>query len=258
MLTLENVSLSFKNVTMLKNISVSFSNGQIVGIVGGEGAGKTSLLQLIAGNITSYEGKIIHTIHEDSISSSSKRKKHCSYCPSFQRYDMEDTVQNFLTLSRFSLKNFFSPLSEIDTQTINQLLCSFNLEKIKDRPLFTLSAAPRKRVALAFSFAQKSPILLLDNPTNDLDLQSTKILHKEILKYVINEDRILLIASHDLNFIAQTADRIILLDKGTLIKDGGLEILEQNVIKKYFNCQVTLSQNKLNNKPEIHFAPEHS
>ena len=109
---------------------------------------------------------------------------------------------------------------------------------------------------LAHALIKQPYALLLDNPTNDLDIASLRLLKKALSRHVMNGDRIALVCSNDLNFISQTADRILVMDGGRLVRIGDAGMLTADMIKRYFGIDALISRNVYTGKPEVHFFPD--
>ena len=123
-------------------------------------------------------------------------------------------------------------------------------------PIRALSGSYAKRAVLAFALARGTGLLLLDNPTAGLDLRSLALLQKALSRYALGGRNIAVIASNDLNFIAQTADRIVVLDGGAVVLEGGPDIIDADMVKRFFGLEVFVSKNVYNGKPNVHFFPE--
>ena len=109
---------------------------------------------------------------------------------------------------------------------------------------------------IAHAFIGEAYAVVLDNPTNDLDIASVRMLRKALSRYVMNGNRIAICCSNDLNFISQTADRILVMDAGRVVETGPPDMLDAELIKKYFGIDVIISKNIYNGKPEIHLFPD--
>lgn len=109
---------------------------------------------------------------------------------------------------------------------------------------------------LAHVFCREAKHLVLDDPAAGLDIASMKLLQRAIARYTVEGDRIVVFTSNDLNFAAQTADRILVLDEGMLVESGTPQMIDADLVRKYFRTDVTVSRNIYNGKPEVHFFPE--
>ncbi len=255
MIELKNVSCDLGGRRVLDGIDLVFNSGEIVGLAGGSGSGKSALMKLIAGKLSRSGGEV--RIDDMPPGSRGKKEFHrVVYYLDEKPENLDETVGDFLLLSRIPYKRFLNPFTDYDLQTVEQAMALFELEPHREEPLAVLSEDQFDRVLLAFAFARGARVMLLDNPTRGLDIRSTVLLQKAISRYVLNGDTIVVIASSDLNFIAQTADRVIVLDEGRVALAGTHEIIDADLIKQYFGVDVFVSRNVYNGRPNVHFFPE--
>ncbi len=256
MIEIKNLNFIYNDSHILKNINLSFNDGEIIGITGRGGCGKSLFLKIIAAVIKEYQGEVLHNGRKVISYMKSDLQKIISYMDGGAPDNPDDSVYNFSLLSRIPYKNMFKPFTDYDIQVTEDCLKALDLEYIRNRKLGTLSDSLMKSVKLAHSFIREGEILVLDNPTESLSIDKTALIRKLVLKYTINGDRIVIIASHDLNFLLQTADRIIIMDEGAIFEDGPPLIVDADCVKRYFGADVLISRNIYNGKPELHIFPE--
>ncbi|MCU0821562.1 MAG: ABC transporter ATP-binding protein [Spirochaetes bacterium] len=257
MIDIRNLNFSLNKVKILNDINVTFNQGEIIGIIGKSGSGKTALLKAIAGLLKVYSGSI--TVENQPLKSFSRKEfsGKISHLLHVNREEIvDDTLYNSLISARKAAKKFLNPYTEVDIQVTEHYISQFQLKKYKTQKMLTLPQSIFKNAVIAHAFIKEAAILLLDNPTSDQDINSTLLLQKSLQRYVINGDKLSIIASNDLNFISQTADRIILLDNGSMAADGKSDMLTSEMIKKYFNVDVLISRNIYNGKPNVHLTME--
>ncbi|MCP4133947.1 MAG: ABC transporter ATP-binding protein [bacterium] len=256
MIEINNMSFSYNKNEILRNISLSVENGEIVGIIGSPGSGKTILLRILAGYIKGYTGEIVY--NSTPLNSFSKKKLHqdISHLDNEMPENLEDSVRNFLLLSRMPYKRMLNPFSEYDIQVTEEYIKQFGLESIEEAALNMLPESSLAMTRLAHAFIREANLLFLDNPTTGLGIPMYGRLKKILSKYVLNGERTIICCSNDINFISQTADRILILHEGSIAEQGSPDIIDADLIKKYFKTEVLISRNIYNGKPEIHFFPE--
>ncbi len=255
MIDIIDLGLKIGGVEILSKISLTLHGGEIVGLLGAGGSGKSALLRSIAGEYRRFDGEIL--IDARPLLSFSRRE--LARTITFHAgppENPEETVGEFLKLARAPFKKMLDPLSDYDLQLVDECLAGFGLEEKLDMPLGTLSGAFLQRAMLAFCFARNTDVLLLDEPTAGLDIRSLVLLQKMLYRHVIGGKKTAIVGSNDLNFIAQTADRIIILEGGTPVMMGGAEIIDTDTVKRFFGIDVFVSKNVYNGKPNVHFFPE--
>jgi ABC-type cobalamin/Fe3+-siderophores transport system ATPase subunit len=253
MLKINNIKYKKNNAEILKDINIVLNEGEITGIIGRSGSGKTSLLKAIAGIAKYSEGEIFfNDLPLKSLSKKNMEKIIASLFCDYPYDIIDDTLYNFLMQSRKIYKKTFSPFSDLDVQLTNDYIKIFNLNDQREIHVLSLPDGTFKKAQIASQFIKDTDILLLDNPTSNLDMESTALLQKAILKYSIDGDKIIIIACNDINFLMQTADKILIMDEGRIDAELCPDMMDAQMINKYFNTEVLLSKNIYNGKPVVH------
>ncbi len=205
----------------LDHINLEIKEGEIQGIIGHTGSGKSTLIQHINALIRLQEGTI--SIGEITLTNKKRQKVNLVKLRSevgmvfqYPEYQLfEDTVYKDVA---FGPKNLKIEVNEIESRVKTAIeLVGLNFEEIKDRSPFELSGGQKRRVAIAGVIAMRPKILILDEPTAGLDPRGRKEMY-ELIKRVKNEcTPTIVIISHNMDEIAGFADRIAVLDKGKLI-----------------------------------------
>lgn len=253
MIKITGLTYTNNNLKLLNDININLNDGEIIGIIGESGSGKTLFLKALAGLLKNYSGEIfLNNISLDSIPAKDIPKHIASIFSNAPQDIIDDTVFNFLLQSRKSFKKLLNPFTDFDIQTTEEYINLFNLNEFRDTKVLSLSDGIFKKVQLAFPFIKIADLLLLDNPTAILDLHSITLLQKTILKYMMNGNKIIVIACNDLNFIFQTADRILIMKDGRIETEENPNLIDAQMITKYFKTEVLISKNIYNGKPVVH------
>lgn len=256
MLKTKELSFEINKRAVLESINLSVTAGEIVGVIGPSGAGKSTLLKLLSGELPVNTGSIC--VNDTSISKlgSTSKYKTISYYNNSQPNNFDENVYDFILLARTPYKKILRPFSESDLQITENTINHFNLNSYRQVPIAMLPHSILKRTLLAHMFNRDPSILALDNPDNELDIKSMSLFRKAMVRFVMDGERSIIMTSNNINFISQTADRIILLDQGTVIKDDTVNIITAELLKKHFNVEVIISHNIYNGRPEVHIFPE--
>lgn len=200
--------------TVLRGLTLDIAEGERVALVGNNGAGKSSLLRLIAG-IARPSGGSVEVLGLDTRSTSVEElSKHVAFV--FQNPEdmfIEDSVRKEVA---YCLKRRGYPEAGA---TVETMLRSFRLEELQDRDARLLSGGQQRRVSLAIGAAVRPAVMLLDEPTANLDLATREELLgtlRELERHV----RTVLIATHDMQLVAGWATRVIVLHAGRVAADG--------------------------------------
>jgi iron complex transport system ATP-binding protein len=255
MIDISNLSLTINGAAVLDGISVSINDGETVGVIGKSGSGKTVFLKSVAGLIRSYRGSVSFNRDPQGREAGGDGKI-VSYYGAAAPQNPDESLYNFLMLARVPHKKLLKPFSDYDRQITEEFMEILGLMPFGDVSIGTLPDGLFRLAMLAHAFIGEAYAVILDNPTNDLDIVSVRMLRKALSRYVMNGNRMAICCSNDLNFISQTADRILVMDAGRLAETGPPDMLDAELIKKYFGIEVIISKNIYNGRPEIHLFPD--
>jgi ABC-type Mn2+/Zn2+ transport system ATPase subunit len=223
MIKLENITVRKASGLLLDEISLSASPNEFVGIIGPNGAGKTTLLNVIAG-FERFEGTLSLFGHREGWRRSRKTRIRIGYVPQLFQIDPAFPIlagEAVMTGAIGRLGLFHSPGKHEKEQAI-RLMEMMRVAHLVDRPLGQLSGGERQKVSLARAIFQKPDILLMDEPTANLDIA----VQKEVLNLVDEiqkqESLTLLFVTHDFNMLPSAMRRVVLLNRGKKVFDGDL------------------------------------
>ena len=227
------LSKSYKTKKVLNNISFEVFKGNILGLVGKNGAGKSTILKILS-SLIDFGGDVF--INKQSIKNTdSEHKKNVGYLSENNPLYMDFYIQEYLTFIG-NLNGLFKDDLEKRKKLVIELcgLNNFQNEKISN-----LSKGYRQRVGIASAFIHDPDILILDEPTTGLD--PSQILEiRELIKNLA-KNKIVIFSSHLLNEINEICDKVIFLDKGNIILDSNLKVLKN----KYNNISLDKIFNKI-------------
>ena len=226
-----NLTHAYGDVTTLRDISFTVEKKEVVVLCGPNGAGKTTLLKLLSGILSPTGGKIYL---EGERLERQMRNRIFRYV-GFLCQDPND--QLFCTHVREDVS--YGPTNlNLPPETIRQLADTamelMEVSDLADRPIHRLSYGQMKRVGLAGLIAMKPPLLLLDEPSANLDPASTNQLIHHLQHLNNHHGYTFIIVTHDMNLAARIADRIIVLDEGKIAADDTARkiLTDENLLKK--------------------------
>ena len=219
-LQLENISsknndllLQIDNVSygdILLQISTSINKGDVIGLIGRNGAGKTTLLRMLTNIMNPTKGKILGNVKPFLV--------------------MQDMDYQFFTESVLSEIRFGN--EGVENDKINNLLGELGLNKFKDKIPFELSGGQKQRLLISIAAISNVNLLMFDEPTSGLDyINMEKV--SSVLKNLSKENA-LIIATHDIEFLYKTCNRIIYLDNKTIKKDFYLDNESKSEVQNIF------------------------
>lgn len=218
MLKLEKIRKSFKNNLVLKDVSFTVDTGEVVGLVGLNGSGKSTIIRIISGLIIQDNGTIENDFKNIGVLLEGSRN-----------------IYHFLTV-RENIK-YFSILNNIEDAYVenfmNKYITLFGLEDKLDEEVGNLSRGMIQKVSIMILLAQNPDIIIMDEPTLGLDIIST-IQIREIIQDIVEEkNKTVLIVSHDTKLLDSVADRILFLKDGKIEADIETENLKLNKDSEY-------------------------
>lgn len=216
----------------IDNISLDFSNGNMIGIIGSNGSGKSTLFMNLVGILKPTEGKIFYNNKELNYKKKDLYQLRRDVGIVFQDPDKQIFYSRVYDDVAFSLRNIGIEEKEIDTR-VRKALNLVNAIDLIDKPVHFLSYGQKKRVAIASVIAMEHKVVLLDEPTAGLDPEST-IAIVAILKELSSKGIKIAISSHDMDLIYEICDYIYVLNKGKMLIEGTCISVfkEYEIIKK--------------------------
>jgi ABC-2 type transport system ATP-binding protein len=208
-------------VTAVDDVSFDIESGQIVGLLGPNGAGKTTTIKTLLGLITPTSGTVsIHgvPVHE---------ARSCAY--NYVSAVLEGARNVYWRLSVRENLAFFAGLHGIDPRTRadrhEAIIDTLGLTEKADEPAKNLSRGMKQKVALGSTLARETPVLFLDEPMLGLDVETTRDLQTELQRLAHEEDKTIVITSHDMDIIEAVCDRVIVLSDGDIVADDSVDNL---------------------------------
>ena len=224
---LKDISKTYNNIEVLKNINFSVKKGEILGLLGVNGAGKSTIMKIICSYVKPNSGKV--KICEKNIETHTKlTKSKIGYLSEKNPLYEEMYVNEFLI--------FISRFYKEKNKNLNTVIENTNLKDIKNKKIKILSAGQRKRVGIAQAILHDPDVLILDEPTATLDPNQKNEIHNLIK--VLGENKAILFSSHIIDEVEKICDRIIIIHKGDIIA---------NLKKKEFKNSLTKIFKKLTN-----------
>jgi len=210
-----------RQVTAADGVSFEVPSGAVVGLVGPDGAGKSTVLRSAAGLVTPTAGTVtVDGVDVTDAPSRAARTVAMLFAGERNTYPELTPRENLA---------FFAGLQGIDARERQgvhaDLLSTLGLSGVADVPVADLSRGQRRRVALGCTLARETPVLLLDEPTAGLDVAASYDVRGRIRRLAAERNRTVLLASHDVEAVQETCDRVVVLARGEVVVDESVEQL---------------------------------
>ena len=255
-LLMRKVSFSYFNGFVLRDIDLSISWGEMVGLIGPNGCGKTTLLKLACGVLCPARGEVsLGGVNLKKLSRKQVAQK-VAVVPQSFHIPFAFTVSEVVMLGRTPFVSILSGESKRDRDAATSALELAGIAHLSNRYFNELSGGERQKVMLAMALAQEPKLLLLDEPTAHLDI-SHQIEIMEVVRSLNREQGVTVIAAmHDLNLAALFFDRLVLLKGGAIVVDGTPhEVLQEETLQAVFSASVKVSQHPITSAPHIVVLP---
>ena len=242
-ITVETVSLSFGDLSVLEDVSLSIEPGEFVGFVGPNGAGKTTLLRTISGALEPDAGTVTIDGTDVHDCSSTAASRLVSVVPQDTTLSFSFPVRDVVEMGRHPHRSRFSSATPEDRAVVERAIERTRTADLADRPIDEISGGQRQRVVLARAIAQATPVMLLDEPTASLDINH-QLETLELVRELVDEGRTVIAAIHDLDLAARYCDRLVLLADGAVARDGSPStVLTGTALADSFDANAVVTRN---------------
>ena len=212
MIQIQNVSKSFKGTSAIKKLTLKVNKGEILGLLGANGAGKSTTINILLGFLNPDSGDV-HINDIDTSKNAQKTRKHIGYIP--------ENVNLYPYLSGSENLDYFCKLAGLKyskSELENYLnICGLQSEA-QHKKVSSYSKGMRQKIGIAIAYAKKATVYLLDEPASGLDPLASNEL-SILLKKLASEGATILMASHDIFRVREVCNRIGILKNGVLVKE---------------------------------------
>jgi len=235
-LKLQNVSIGHTGNVLIENISLQIQAPCLIGLIGNNGCGKTTLLKTISGLQKRITGNISFKEQEISALSNKEVSKIITFGFAFNSSTFPISVYELVSMGRYPYINNMATLSEADHKIVVAAIDALGIFYLKDKLITAISEGERQKAYIAKALAQQTPVLLLDEPTAFLDYTSKKQFFKTIKENVAAQNVITIVSSHDIDFLSRNADYLIMIQDDKKVEFEKTEaIMTTNYFSTHFN-----------------------
>jgi iron complex transport system ATP-binding protein len=225
MIEVRNLQCQRNGRHILRGVSFTVEDGEFLAIIGPNGAGKTTLLKCLLQLVPGWQGEIL--LSGISIRTLTPRQLACrlAYVPQIPRSDTPYGVREFVLMGRYARHSPLASPGRSDRLAADRALDLAGVGDLAERTLDTLSGGERQRAYIAAALAQEAPVLLLDEPSSQLDPRHRHEVGLLLRRLQTEQALTIVLVSHDLNEASLRADRILALRDGEVAKLGPPELL---------------------------------
>ncbi len=232
-ISLNNVWAGYQQKPVLEDINLTVKELDFLGLIGPNGGGKTTLLKVLLGLIKPFQGEV--KILGNSVE---KGRQKIGYVPQMLDFDRNFplSVKEIVAMGRLNKSRIFHRYNQKDWQIVNECLEQVGISHLTDRPIGKLSGGERQRVYIARALATKPHILLLDEPTANVDSKIQTNIY-ELLKE-LNQIMTIVMISHDLGAISTYVKTIGCLNRRLF--HHGDKLITHEIIEQTYQCPIDL------------------
>ncbi len=243
---------------ILEDVSFCVQEGEVLGIVGPNGSGKTSLLKVLARLMRPLQGRIDLFGQELAAMAQQEIARLVGVVQQDTQQLFPFTVAETVLMGRFPHRPHgrwsggFGWESREDVTIAEQAMMMVDILHLAHRAVTDLSGGERQRAMIARALAQKTKVLLLDEPTAFLDLQHQVEICSVLLRLKEESRLTVIVVSHDLNLVSQYCDQILLLDRGRVVRLGRPEeVIEPGALESVYRCRVLVDRHPNTGLPRV-------
>lgn len=248
----KNLRFKYDDSWVLNGLSFEVKEGEILGIIGPNGSGKTTILRILSsvlipqGGEVRIRGKNLLELKQKEIA------QIVGVVPQDTYFPFPFTVGEVVLMGRSPWFSGFGFESSEDLQIASQAMALTNTLSFSNRLIFELSGGERQRVIIARALAQEAQVMLLDEPTAYLDIGYQIEIYDLIKKLNAEKKLTLIIVSHDLNLASEYCDRLILLEGGRIYKMGTpKEVITEDNLSRVYQSKILVEENPITGAPRV-------
>ncbi|HEM3598790.1 TPA: ABC transporter ATP-binding protein [Streptococcus suis] len=211
---ISNITKSFKNKQILKGVDLVVNKGDIIGLLGLNGEGKSTLIKIILGILSQDSGEVKRNFEIKS--DVGVMLQEISMPEKMKVYEWLDMVKRFSTNSK----------------SVESVLDSVNLRTVKNKYCDSLSGGQQRRVQFATAIINNPKVLILDEPTVGMDVVSKKAFWETLNTFSFNKDLTIILISHDMEEVSEFCNRVLILSKGLLVSDSKMTNVQDKIEKR--------------------------
>ena len=251
LLAASGIRVELDGATILRDVEVTVGRGEVVGLVGPNGAGKSTLLRVVTGMLRPAAGDV--AVAGDALEALPRRELARRVAVVQQLPEAPSTmrVRDLVVLGRHPHLGLLARESLHDFDVAAEAMRRAGCDQFAERELGSLSGGERRRAFIARALAQEAPLLLLDEPTSNLDANAQVEILELVAELAAGGAGVLLIV-HDLTLAAAYCDRVVLLDRGAVVAEGApSEVVTPEHVQRVYGGGVTVMPHPASGAPVV-------
>lgn len=253
-LVLEGVTAAYGSRVALRDVSFAVAPGEVVGLLGPNGSGKTTAIRVASRALRPRAGRVLVAGEDPYRVAARTAARLAAVIPQEVAPAFEFTAREVVSMGRTPYLSTFGGAGPEDQRRVREAMAAAEIERLADRPLAELSGGEKQRVILAQALAQDAPVLLFDEPTTHLDLRHV-VGVLEIVRELARAGRAILSVFHDLNLASSSCDRLVVLDAGGVVAEGAPEdVVTTALLREVYGVDAEVRLHPVTGRPTVFVA----
>ncbi len=249
---LESAVFRYRAREIFSELTLSLEEGEILGLIGPNSSGKTTLLKLMDGLLRPQRGKVLLEEKDLNKISRSQVARSIAVVPQTMEVPFSFNVGEIVLMGRAAYLGRFGWEKKKDLSIAREAMALAGVAGLEERPFWELSEGEKQRVLVARALAQEPKVILLDEPTSHLDINHQIEINELIRRLNQEKNLTVLHISHDLNLAAEYCHRIVLLHRGSVFSVGTpAEVITEENIRQVYEATVMVEKNPLSGAPRV-------
>jgi iron complex transport system ATP-binding protein len=255
-LRLAGVTAGYGREPAVREVSLSVRRGEVVGLVGPNGSGKTTIVRVASRALRPSAGSVALAGRDPYRMPTREAARLVAVVPQDVQPAFSYSVLEMVLMGRTPYLSAWGGGGPEDWSRAREAMAATQIQHLADRPVGELSGGERQRVILAQALAQDAPILLLDEPTTHLDLRHVVDLLGIVRGLAAHGGKAVLAIVHDLNLAAATCDRLVVMHRGRVVAEGGPdEVLSHEMLRAVWGVDAEVMADHVTGRPSVRLAP---
>ena len=233
MISLQNLTVGYGEKAVLSDINQTLQAGQMVCLLGANGAGKSTILRTLAGFLPPLSGKVLVDGRDLNSLSVSERSKAVSVVLTERVEVPYMKVADLVGMGRSPYTGFFGTLTKEDKAIVGEAIEMVGIGNLAERTIDTLSDGERQKAFLAKALAQQTPIILLDEPTAFLDFHAKVSTLRLMLKLAHETNKTIFLSTHDVEMAIQLSDELWIVQDGNISTGTTASLTESGILERF-------------------------
>ena len=228
---------------VLRGIDMKVKRGEVVGLLGPNGSGKSTLIRCMSGTLIPEQGSVM--LGNRNIASMSRRDvaREMAVVPQNSELGFDFTVAEVVSMGRYPHEGILHLSDPSQGEAVERAMRRTKVLRFKERPMSRLSGGERQRVLVARALAQEPKVLLMDEPTKDLDIRHSLDIMGLIKRMSETDGLTVVSALHDLDLAARSCDRVVVMKGGRVFASGlTRDVLDERVVEAAFGIKVRIGR----------------